>query len=274
MNNELVMSFLTGLLVLVGAAQVMILMNQKRQNQLALLQEYRNRWGNNKRQWATVVFFGRQNGDYYQVAEKSLLVELNDTVNNHSYGSPTVIALESVQSVCNILSDICIRILQGQLEVKDVYPLFGSELLRHSRPLRVLLDVYYPLFHDPHELKNHNSIRKELQDWLIYHNGIRRRCLILMDLLWAEAVRLDDLSPGDIRSAANAKKVSGKINRDRLVAELKRVNSLPSPLKRMKLSFHMKNSELKRFRWQRGVCEKELKIREEKWVEMLLRNHK
>ncbi|WP_218186403.1 hypothetical protein, partial [Terasakiispira papahanaumokuakeensis] len=126
MNNELIMSILTALLVLVGIAQIKMLFSQKHQNQLALLQDYRNRWWNLKKQWATVVYVGRREGDYYQVADQSLLKVLDKVKGEYSLSAPTVWALESVRDVSNIFSDICIRILQGHLDIKDVYPIFGS----------------------------------------------------------------------------------------------------------------------------------------------------
>ncbi|UKA11691.1 hypothetical protein [Photobacterium damselae] len=271
MDNELIMSILTGLLVFVGLAQVLILIHQKRQNQLVLLQEYRNRWNEYQRQWAITIFIGRTDDDYYQVAAKNLHLELMGLVEEYSLREPTTWALEAIRCVSNTLSDICTRILQGQLEISDVYPLFGSELLRHSRPLRILLDVYYPKEHAPYEDHSHKNIRRELQDWLIYHDGIRRRCLILIDLLWAEAARLEDLAPSDIGDAANAKIYSGKQSRKRLINEIQKINNAPSLFRVIKLTLHLKNSEFKKYKWQVGIRRSELEEREKKWTDMLTR---
>lgn len=271
MSNEIVMSILTGLLVLIGFAQIMILINQKRQNQLVLLQEYRQRWFEFRKQWAVIVFLGRREGEYYQVANPDTLNELKKLVKKSSNSAPTIWALDSIRCVCNTLSDICIRILQGQLEIRDVYPLFGTELLRQTRPLRVLLDVYYPQDFDPYEGRLHGNIRRELQNWLVYHDGVRRRCLILIDLLWAEAVRLDDLSPDDIKKAAEAKRHTGLNSKKRLVEELKRVNGGLCWQKAHKLSSHLKYSEFRNFSWQRGLDPTELDERDEAWTKRLLR---
>ncbi|MDD9211033.1 hypothetical protein [Aeromonas dhakensis] len=271
MSNEIVMSIFTGLLVLIGLAQVLILINQRRQNQLVLLQEYRQRWFEFRKQWSVVIFIGRNEGEYYQVASREVLTELTNLVENSSSHEPTVWALESIRCVCNTLSDICIRILQGQLEVRDVYPLFGTELLRQSLPLRVLLDVYYKNNFDSHEGRKHSSIREELQDWLIYHDGVRRRCLILIDLLWAEAVRLEDLSPSDIKKAAEAKIKSGVKSKKRLVNELNKINGKTCILKELKLAAHLKHSEFSKFPWQRGINAAELDKRNETWIKHILR---
>lgn len=274
MNNELIMSILTALLVLVGITQIKMLFSQKHQNQLALLQDYRNRWWNLKKQWATVVYVGRREGDYYQVADQSLLKVLDKVKDEYSLSAPTVWALESVRDVSNIFSDICIRILQGHLDIKDVYPIFGSELLRQGRPLRILLDVYYPKDHDPMEGRAHGGIRKELQDWLIYHDGIRRRCLILIDLLWAEGVRLGDICPSDIKNAAKAKIYTAKKINDRLSIETRKVNNSMCLIRIPKLKSHLKHSQYRKGFWENGIDEVELSELEKKWEDMLLRNYR
>ncbi|EKF9441634.1 hypothetical protein H2659_17750 [Vibrio cholerae] len=273
MSNELTMSFLTALLVLVGIAQIRMLFSQKHQNQLALLQDYRNRWWSLKKQWAKVVYIGRGENEYYQVADQAQLTELNKLKVDYSLSLPTVWALESVREVSNIFSDICIRILQGHLDIKDVYPIFGSELLRQGRPLRVLLDVYYPQDHDPIETRAHKGIRREVQDWLIYHDGIRRRCLILIDLLWAEGVRLGDICPTDIKKAAIAKVHTAKKINHRLSEEIRKVNGSMSLIKIVTLKRHLKHAQYRKGFWEHGLDEVELDEREKKWVVMLLRDY-
>ena len=274
MNNELTMSILTALLVLVGAVQVGMLFSQKHQNQLALLQDYRNKWWGLKKEWAAVVYVGRREGDYYQVADQALLKEFDKLKQEHSLSRPTVWALAPVRAVSNILSDVCIRVLQGHLDIKDIYPVFGSELLRQGKPLRIILDVYYPIHHDPMEDREHSNIRKELQDWLIYHDGIRRRCLILIDLLWAEGVRLGDICPSDIKNAAKAKIHTAKAINERIADETKKVNNSMSLLRVAKLRAHLKHSQYRKFFWENGIDEVELNEREEQWVTMLLRDHR
>lgn len=277
MENELIMSVLTGLLVLVGLAQVMMLINQKRQNQLALLQEYRNRWSQYRENWAIIVFIGRSEDEYYQVADKSLLFSLTNMVGDTSDYAPTIWALESVNHVCSTLSDVCIKILQGQLTIEDVFPLFGSDLLRHSRPFRSILDIYFDMYTTGYTSEDiigstkHLRVRYELQNWLIYHDGVRRRCLILIDLLWAEATRLEDLSPNDIECAAEAKIYSGKKSRARLVREIRKINNLPSPFKLAKFTIFLKNSEFRKYKLPIGVDKSKLKVRDEEWSDMLLR---
>lgn len=263
------MSILTALLVLVGFAQVRMLFSQKHQNQLALLQDYRERWWAFKKHWAAVVYIGRDEVDYYQVADQILLKEFGDLKEGYSLSEPTVWALESIRVVSGLFSDICIRVLQGHLNVRDVYPIFGSELLRQGRPLRVLLDVYYSRSRTGGG--EHIGIREELQDWLIYHDGIRRRCLILMDLLWAEGVRLGDICPSDIRCAAEAKICTAKKINERISCEIKAINGSASFVRVLRFKSYLKHAQFRKGFWENGIDKIELNEREEKWVAMLLR---
>lgn len=273
MQNEFIMSILTALLVMAGLLQLVFLKSQRRQNQLALIQDYRSRWFDISTYWAVVIYIGRADDEYYQVADDMLAIKLKRQVMKHSMSKPTIWALESINLVCTTLSDICIKVLQGHIDIQDVYPLFGSTLLRHSRPFRVLLDVNYTHdFYDSFQNQQHVAIRNEIQNWLIYHDGVRRRCLILLDLLWAEATRLGDLSPDDIQQAAKAKIKTGKVSRKRLITEFNKVNKGFCIIRASRLKKHLKNSEFKKSKWGVGVDKKELECRRELWIDMLLRN--
>lgn len=115
------------------------------------------------------------------------------------------------------------------------------------------------------------SVRNELQDWLIYHDGIRRRCLILIDLLWAEAARLEDLPPGDLKSAADAKEQSGHLNRRRLVEECRRLNVLKYGIRGISLSCFLRNAEYKKKGFMPGIDRRRLDELESEWTKRLLR---
>jgi hypothetical protein len=110
-----------------------------------------------------------------------------------------------------------------------------------------------------------------MQDWLIYHDGLRRRCLILIDILWAEAVRLEDLPPSDIRSAADAKIKTGKLNRRRLFNETIRLNGLKKLFLAMNLSRFLKRTEYKSFWNLKGLKKSRLDNMEKNWTKRLLR---
>ena len=269
MNSSTITALSTTLLVIVGIAQIGILRAQRRQSQLALIEEYRRRWRDNIGAWGIVVFIGRDEDEYYQVLgrdEIESLVQRERAANNTT---PTVWARDAAVTIFGNLSDLCVRILQGQLCVRDVYPLFGTELLRHSRPLRILLDKTYPSdaqFSCP----QHTRIRKEVQNWLIYHDGIRRRCLILIDLLWAEAARLEDLPPSDLLTAAEAKIRTGRINRERLRNECKRLNRSAIPVLSWVLCRFLRNAEYKRFGSRIGIDKKRLAKIDQEWTNRLL----
>lgn len=269
----------TGLLVIVGAAQLIVLRAQRRQQRLDLAEVYRRRWSESSAQWAAVVFLGREPGDFYQVASKDELEKFAFSVNKSSAYEQDTWALHSVRSISSILSDVTLRILQGQLEIADAYPIFGTELLRHSRALRSLLDGrrnydYYGVQGPDYQQKQHIDLRGHMQDWLIYHDGIRRRSLIIIDMLWAEAVRLEDLPPSDIKGAADAKKITGNLNRARLKTEFCRLRGKWKIIEARRLVGYLKHAEYRRF-WSRvGVDEIHLKARDIEWKERILRDYK
>ena len=272
LDSSIITALATGLLVVVGIAQVAILIVQKKQTRLELASEYRRRWFESKEHLGKIVFIGREPEEYYQVVEKEQIFKLKELVNNSNLSSPTVWAKDSTQNISGILSEVCLRILQGQLKVSDAYPIFGTELLRHSRPLRKLLDTEFvdPLFFKP-EFEKHWSIRREIQDWFIYHDGIRRRCLILIDLLWAEAVRLEDLPPSDIFSAAEAKNKKGVVNRKRIIKETRRLNGFSGILLSWQLSYFLRHSEYKSFYNRVGIKKKRLNKLQSDWNKRILR---
>lgn len=265
----------TILLVIVGLIQIFVLISQKRQTRIALTEQYRKLWGDLKEYWGNVVFIGREEDEYYQVLDKNSIENLKEKTKSHSLHMPTIWALESIQKVCGTLGEISTRILQGHLKTSDIYPIFGTEFLRQSRPLRQLLEPQYvSSYHANNINEQHNYIRAEIQDWLIYHDGLRRRCLIIIDLLWAEAARLEDLPPEEMRSAADAKNNTGSLNRKRVYQETIRLNGLMKFYYALKLSMFLKRAEYQSiFNWS-GISKKRLSILNEEWTKRILRKSK
>jgi len=273
MDSDTLTAIATILFVLVGFAQIIILNSQKRQTRIALIAQYRQLWTNCKKYFGDVIFIGREIGEYYQIHNQTKLKELEKLVSQHTLDEPTTWALESIQNVFNVLDELTIRILQGHLKVSDTYPIVGTGFLRHSRPLRQLLDSeYHSTYLANLSDKNHRRIHTEMQDWLIYHDGLRRRCLILIDILWAEAVRLEDLPPSDIRSAADAKIKTGKLNRSRVFKETIRLNGFRKICLAIDLSEFLRRAEYKSFWNYRGLKKSRLDNMEEDWTRRIFRN--
>lgn len=272
MDSNTITAIATGLLVIVGISQVKILITQNRQSQLEFIEEFRKRWLKSRRDWGVVIFLGRTEGNYYQVVKEVMIKEFIILKNESTLHTPSVWALDSSRIIFTIISDICIKILKNQLEINDVYSIFGTELLRNSKPLRILLDNSYSEVDSNFDSEKHQQLRMEIQDWLIYHDGIRRRCLILIDLLWAEAVRLGDLPSSDIKSAADSKIISGKLNRDRVYKECIKLNGFNKILTAIKLSKFLKHSEYKNSCSKIGIEKNKLIKSEEEWINRLLNN--
>lgn len=183
--------------------------------------------------------------------------------------------MESIQKVCGTLGEISIRVLQGHLNIADIYPIFGTQFLRQSRPLRQLLESEYQNSYQTEETtEKHKRIRTEIQDWLIYHDGLRRRCLILIDLLWAEAVRLEDLPPDEIQSGADAKQKTGGLNRKRVFEETIRLNGVINIFHAIKLSNFLRKAEYSSWINWTGIKKARLTILRKEWLNRLLRDRR
>lgn len=266
----------TVFLVLVGSAQVFVLLGQRHQQRLDWAEMYRRRWIELKGDWAVVVFLGRRASDFYQVAHHDTLKQLRETSRDSSTEIASSWAQASVRNVCGMLSDLCSRILQGHMQVSDVYPIFGTELLRQGAPLRVLLDgeskhlEFYGRAGATQEERRHDSLRSEMKSWLVCHDGIRRRCLIMIDLLWAEAARLEDLPPHELIAAADAKVETGHLNRTRLRVEAFRLNRWWSWRRVFRLARYLRHAEWRRFPWARGLSKGRLKKLDKDWTKRYL----
>lgn len=286
MDNNTLTALATAFLVLVGLAQVLILIgqlylsrSQKKNQDITVVEVYRTRWFDHQDKFGCLVYLGRELNEYYQTIDEVEIKKLNSKLKLVKNDKPTIWARDAVRDVSILLSDICIRILQGSLSIQSVYPILGTTILRQSLPLRKLLESEYDSSYlrlsnnlDP-KYMIHHSVRREVQDWLIYHAGTRRRCLILIDLLWAEAARLQDLPPSDLKSAADAKMKTGNENKLRIKQEVLLLNTYSKYVQAIKLANFLKHSEYKRFFGTKGISKRKLKKMEVEWTERLLENH-
>lgn len=273
MSDGTLTAVATVLLVIVGLAQVFVLISQKRQTRIALIAEYRQIWNEYKDHWGNIIFIGRDVDEYYQVITTERIRVLKNLEDKYANDAPTIWARESSQKIFGFLGEVSTRLLQGHLTVADVYPIFGTELLRQSYPIRRLLESSYSKPYGRYmELNNHVYIRREVQSWLVYHGGLQRRCLILIDLLWAEAVKLEDLPPSDVISAAKAKKETGKLNKERLFNEVINISGFQSIFWALKLRRHLTRAEYASTFNRIGIKEKRLALLYEEWTKRLLNN--
>lgn len=240
----------TILLVLVGIFQAYIFNSQRRLSRLDWAYKYDQKWMKLRNDWATVIYIGRFYDEYYQIADKDLLHELNAKCATANVSERSVWFLSKAINTFTFLNDICQRVLMGQLQIQEIYPILGSEFLRHSKPLRELLDNNCHKHNGKMTLNKmeecHSILQNEISTWLICHDGIRRRTLILIDLLWAEAARIEDLPPYELITAANAKLKTGKMNRKRLKEEIYLLSGKKAILRVFSLSNFLYHSEYKR----------------------------
>jgi hypothetical protein len=271
-NSNFLTAIATVFLVVVGLVQIFVLFSQRKQTRIALTEQYRQLWDSLKKYWGNVIFIGREKREYYQVLDETSINTLQVETRKYRLDTPTIWALESIQKVCGVLGEISTRVLQGHLKVEDIYPIFGTQFLRQSRPLRQLLEPEYQNSYDTEETtEQHKRIRTEVQDWLVYHDGLRRRCLILIDLLWAEAARLEDLPPYDMQSGADSKKNTGYLNKKRVFNETIRLNGIINVFHAIKLSRFLINAEYCSWTNWRGIKKTRLQNLEKQWKNRLLR---
>jgi len=257
----------TVLLALIGFVQLAAIRAQHRREQMAAADQFRRRWQSAHEAWARVVFVGRNPGEYYQAASATEVEQLTQRMASVRADQPTIWALNSIREVAGILSDVCAAVLEGRLSTGDAYSVFGTTMLRQGRPLRSLLEPGYGY---PAHGTEHAFVQTEIQDWLLYHDGIRRRCLILVDLMWAEGVRRLDLPPADMLAAAEAKRRSGQVTRERMVEELGRLGGRGRRVRSFKLVRLLQASEFQRGCCSAGLNEREIRTMDDRWTERLI----
>lgn len=271
--DESTVSAIAGVGLLVASAiQIVTLRAEGRRHEAELVATLHRSWERLAGAWGYCILLGRLPGDYYNMVTIEEQDEFGEAAaryhrtgeRNHIRRYDTAMK-EALQFISNCGS----HILTGRLSIEAAYSVFGSEFLRQSRPLRVIVDQSYS--------PNYGSDAEKLvlrheQDWCFYHPGVRRRVLILVDLLWAEAARTQDLAPQDLMTAAEAKRNhgTGGTNRVRLSTECRNVGV--AAYRRWYLVRFMRHAEYRVRPWNRGLNETVLRRDDAAWVRKLLRD--
>lgn len=233
-------------LFLVAGGQLLYAARQAHREQVLMVVELGDRWKGLRRSWDLLLLVSRGPGDYYintsleEVQAYAAIVSEDEELDARTEDSAEryenlvyrVRPYEmAVQDVGRFLSQIGFLILNGQLRPELAYAILGTEVVRNSRAIRVLTDTHAPPLGwkgqiDCKEVGDRQPppgerFRQNLRNWFDYHPGIRRRLLIVLDILWAEAARLEDLERYDLALAATIKERcrTGERNRKRLMKE-------------------------------------------------------
>lgn len=140
-----------------------------------------------------------------------LLEERYETLLEHMSGTRPEWPEAFYREPLGLLAVVCSYVLQGRLSARLAYDVLGEDLIRNSASVRYAIEV-----------------SPEVTYYLHNHPGIRRRVLLLLDVLWAEAAARGDLSEDEGRTARATKAVyrSGVRNRRRLRREARRFGNL------------------------------------------------
>jgi hypothetical protein len=134
---------------------------------------------------------------------------------------------EMYRTPLELLALISSYVLQGRVGPRVVYDVLGAELIRNSASLRYAVDVS-PI----------------VTYYLGSYPGVRRRVLMLLDLMWAEAAARGDLAPLEAQTARSTKREfgSGDRNRRRLRREARRIGS--GLVRTARLDWHLTAAEV------------------------------
>lgn len=259
---------LTALLVLFAAGQVYVIRQQRLLAELQVVHELREQWLRVRDEWIGMLVLG---GHFYldippavsskypvleddRISKYRELVHFNRDKRNWteiqaaldedekrllSHGGPLEFPEEFHRLPLGLLATVCAYILRSRLTVGSAYEVFGADLTRNSSSVRYVTDA-----------------APSSTYYLHYYPGVRRRVLVLLDLMWAEAATRGDLNHLEAAKAADTKKKwkTGLRNRQRLRAEARRLSRFLPP---WRLEWRLTAAEVRpdtgglRRRWRR-----------------------
>lgn len=211
---------LTGLIVsivvaLIAVNQTWFIRIQARQAGVELCNNITDLWRASENSWRIMIGAAMGGGFYSPTLtpeedEKVQRILTSDPSGGFTYEQ--VWLSEHCRKALGAISLSAELVLSGRLNPSDVYAILGLELARRSLPLRNVLFTENSLF--------------TLTDTMRAQRGQRERILALVDLMWVEAARRDDLSPWSLERAAEIKRSgSGDIARKRITTQCKAVKS-------------------------------------------------
>lgn len=246
---------LTGLLVAFAAGQVVAIRQQRALAELQVVHELREQWQSVYKEWTGLLVLGghfyldipedvadayplllredvdtyrklvhfNRRSDSWDEIESKLPKEEFDIISQRTLAFPE----EFHRSPLGLLATVGSYVLRGRVSPGTAYEVFGSDLTRNSSSVRYVTDLAP------------NSTY-----YLGYYPGVRRRVLILLDLMWAEAAKRGDLKPLEHDKAAETKTKhkTGVRNRRRLRTEQRRLRRAMPSFGR--LEWHLTSAEV------------------------------
>lgn len=242
MNVEVVSTLVAVAAAAILFAQFITTRRQRQLTELQVIHELSTQWGEVRPAWEALRVLG---GDMYVAASPQAVqtypfltdrdeigpyiqrahdVKLCSSWSPSSLGFLTARARLPQLSVpedvyrlpLEALATISAYILRGRVGPGLAYEVFGPHIARKSGTVRFITDV-----------------QPDSTYYLNYYPGVRRRVLILVDVLWAEAARVGDLEEHEMREGMHTKRryASGVRNRVRARREARTLGGRVSALR-------------------------------------------
>lgn len=287
MSADWLVAAATAAYVVLTIGLLFVARRQAQTAEVSLLSELSNRWAAAERNWIKTLLVSRGPTDYYNVAAPQetrryadLLAEWDALEQRADFSDAywqdrnhldrRIREYElAVSSLVEFLASSSLLVLRGRLTVEGAYAVFGTQVVRNGGALREVLPhaPRHSKFAGPRAAAD--EVRWRICDWGTYRPGVVRRVLALVDLLWAEAVRLDDLGPYELASAADAKaRGAGTTCRARVREEVGRAGPpFPSALVKWRLARSLQRAEWQTFWHRRGLDREVIETRQSEWLD-------
>jgi hypothetical protein len=239
-------------------------------SEIDILTSLQSGWGDLQEKWwrANLTVYGSDN--YYTPGNQELRAEFDrlvedlssGTLSQHEAQAAAFPWISAIREIVDYLGNVASYVLTGQLSPGHAYSIFGAPVIRRSRVIRAIIgdrslstggassdrrtyfSGYKPAYYS-------DEWRMGLpSDWVAewmhagQYSGRTERVLCLLDVLWAQAARQQDMYRHDLVTAASVKReyVSGLRNRKRIKRVVRQLGG--SGLLALRLQWHLTRAEV------------------------------
>lgn len=184
----------------IALSQAWLLYAQARQARVTLCTSVADLWQKNIDSWRVMiaVAMGGTNNFYAPMlapSEEEKVTELKKRLDGPiqpGFSQEQLWLSDHCRRALGTIALVAELVLSGRVSPADAYAILGLDLARRSRPLRDVLFMKSEIWLNI--------------DTMGTQRGARARILALVDLMWVEAARRDDLPPWTLERAAEIKR--------------------------------------------------------------------